>query len=90
MAGLPAHLVAYVDQLLAGLKQQQTWEFFRLAENLVSVQVCTSLSDEDATARMNLTPSGTKGGWQLTDDPNNGPVPCADEPATHRHLIFVC
>ena len=90
MAVLPAHLVAYVDQLLAGLKQQQTWEFFRLAENLVSVQVCTSLSDEDATARMNLTPSGTTGGWQLTDDPNNGPVPCVDEPATHRHLIFVC
>lgn len=90
MATLPPHLVAFVDQMQAGLKQQQTLEFFRLRENLVSVQVCTSLSDEDATVRMNLTPSGTTHGWQLTDDPDNGPIPCADDPDTHRHLVFVC
>ncbi|KAB1119074.1 hypothetical protein [Micromonospora aurantiaca (nom. illeg.)] len=42
-------------------------------------QACTSLSDEDATARMNLLPPGTSGGWQLTTDPAN-----------HRHLIFGC
>lgn len=86
-----AKVVELTEAVAAGLAQQNgDGDFVRIQENLVSAQVCTSLSDEDATARMNLTPSGTSHGWQLTDDPDNGPVPCADEPDTRRHLVFVC
>jgi hypothetical protein len=89
-ADLPPRLVAYVDQLRTALAEQQGDDFERLQEALLGVQVCTSLSDEEATARMNLTPSGTSHGWQLTDLPDAQPVPCAEKPSTHRHLVFEC
>ncbi|MEV7265632.1 hypothetical protein AB0N38_18955 [Micromonospora aurantiaca] len=79
-----------VEAVEAAAPTQQTPEFTRLWEHLLYAQACTSLSDEDATARMNLLPSGTSGGWQLTTDPANAPVACADNPTTHRHLIFGC
>ena len=89
---LEPRLVALVDQTQAALAEQQGDDFERLQETLASVQVCTSLSDEDATARMALTPPSSSGrlSWQLDTDPDNGPVPCAEKPATHRHLVFVC
>lgn len=54
---------------------------------------CTDLSDEDATARMNLVPSGTRHGWSLVteDEAGNplGPVACDEKPG-FRHLLFQC
>lgn len=79
-----------VEQIEAAEPTQRTPEFTRLRENLVSIQVCTSLSDEEATARANLVPSGTVHGWVLTEDPAAAPVACADHPDTHRHLVFEC
>mgnify|MGYP001301199921 CR=1 FL=1 len=79
---------ALIAQVEAAAPGQQTPEFTRLREGLFDAQVCTSLSDEEATARMNEVPSGTSGGWQLTTDPDLAPVACADNPSTHRHLIF--
>lgn len=89
-AELSPRLLAMVDQMQAGLDEQKGDDFERLKEGLFNAQVCTSLSDDEAAARMNLTPSGTSHGWQLTDEVSQQPVPCADRPATHRHLIFEC
>ncbi len=77
-----------VDSVVAAMPRQSTPEFTRVGEGLFDAQVCTSLSDEDATARMNEVPSGTSYGWQLTTDADRAPVACADKPDTHRHLIF--
>ena len=85
---LPEHLQKLVDQTEAALPRQKSPEFTRIREGLFDAQVCTSLSDEDATARMNEMPSGTSYGWQLSTEPTCAPVPCADNPDTHRHLIF--
>lgn len=79
---------ALVEQVEGAMPSQSTDEFTRLREGLFNVQVCTSLTDEEATARVNLVPSGTAYGWQLTTDPDAQPVACADQPATHRHLLF--
>lgn len=90
MAELEPRLQARVDAVEAGLAAQKGEDFERLREGLFNVQVCTSLSDEEATARMALTPSGTSYGWQLTEDADAQPVPCAGRPDTHRHLVFEC
>jgi hypothetical protein len=90
MAELSPETRALVEQMEAGAKAQADDDFVRLLESFLAVQVCTSLSDEDATARMNLTPSGSSHGWQLTEEPGALPVPCADKPDTHRHLVFEC
>lgn len=79
-----------VESIEAAEPTQHTPEFERIREDLCSIQVCTSLSDEDATARANLVPSGTSHGWVLTSDPVLAPVACAEQPDTHRHLIFEC
>jgi hypothetical protein len=85
---LPEHLQKLVDQTEAALPGQKTPEFERIREGIFSVQVCTSLTDDEATARVNELPSGTTGGWTLTADPDAQPVPCDDKPNTHRHLLF--
>lgn len=87
---LKPETVALVARVEAALPSQNTPEFTRIQERLLSTQVCTSLPDDEATVRMNLLPSGTSHGWQLSTEPENAPVPCADQPETHRHLIFDC
>lgn len=77
-----------ITTMTAAAPGQHSPEFTRLREGLFDAQVCTSMNDEDATARMNEAPSGTSNGWTLTTDPDLAPVACADQPATHRHLIF--
>lgn len=85
-------LIAEMEAVVPLLK---TTEFTRYAEGLFGASACTSLSDEDALARMNLAPSGTSGGWQMseqtefpTGEPH--PCPCEDKPDTHRHIYFEC
>lgn len=77
-----------VEQVEAATPRQHTPEFTRLMEGLFNVQVCTSLDDAEATARVNEVPSGTSNGLRLTTDVRMAPVACADKPDTHRHLIF--
>jgi hypothetical protein len=45
-------------------------------------------TDEEATERANEVPSGTRHGWVLNLREGFGPLPCADRPDTHRHLMF--
>lgn len=81
---------ALVEQVNANMPSQQTPEFTRLSERLLSIQACTSLSDKEATERVNRVPCGSTNGWQLSTDPKLAPVACADNPSTHRHVIFEC
>lgn len=90
MAELTPRLRALVDQMDAGLTAQTGDDFERLGEGLLGVVACTSLDDADATARMQLTPSGTSYGWQLSSHPETQPRPCEEKPDTHRHLYFEC
>lgn len=90
LAGLMPATRDLIEKIESGIPSQATPEFTRLSEKMLSIQVCTSLSDEDATARANLMPSGTSFGWVLSDRPEVAPVPCNDQPETHRHLIFEC
>ena len=70
-------------------------EFAIYTEGLCFASVCTSLSDDEATARMPL--SGTSMGWQIADQPFNAGTPretpngspCPDYPG-NRHLLFEC
>lgn len=85
--------LALVEQVQAAMPGQKTDEFERLGEGLCYVSVCTSLSDEDAAARVNEVPAGTSNGWTLSEDKEFAdgtphPTPCPDKPATHRHLLF--
>lgn len=79
-----------IQTVEAATPRQHTPEFTRLREDLCWAQACTSLPDAQAVERMNEMPSGTSGGWTLSTDPQLAPVPCADNPTTHRHLIFEC
>lgn len=74
----------------SGLLAQTTEEFCRTEEYANAVLVCTSLPDDEATARINLVPSGAAQPWRLNRIPSAQPRPCPDEPATHRHMAFVC
>lgn len=67
-------------------------EFVLMGEGLCYAAVCTSLTDEQATARMPI--AGTSRGWQVSEEdfkdgtPNG--APCRDNPTTHRHILFDC
>jgi hypothetical protein len=79
-----------IEQVEAALPSQQTPEFTRLREGIFELQVCTSLPDAEAVARVNEMPVGTTHGWQLGDRESQAPVACSMYPDTHRHLIFEC
>lgn len=61
---------------------------------LCSAVICTSLTDDEATRRINSeSPTGISSAWSLADhfregEPNG--QPCDESPNTHRHLHFIC
>ena len=63
---------------------------------IVHASVCTSLSDEEATKRINAEhPTGTSSMWAVSKsatfrDGNPNPCPCERNPKTHRHILFEC
>lgn len=69
--------------------------FVAYSVGMCSASVCTSLTDEEATQRLNAShPTGISSRWRLPDEPlaygeRNG-RPCPDRPQTHRHLLFHC
>lgn len=81
---------ALIERVETAMPGQKTPEFTRLKETMLHIQVCTSLSDEEATGRANELPPADTLSWELSADPSLAPVPCADNPETHRHLIFEC
>ena len=90
LADLSPATRALIEQTEAALPSQKTDEFTRLREGIFEILACTSLPDAEATERANLMPPGTTYGWQLSERPEHAPIPCADRPDTHRHLIFEC
>jgi hypothetical protein len=70
-------------------------DFTAYAVGFVFASVCTSLTDAEATERLNLVhPTGISSRWSIADEPfrtgePNG-CPCNDRPDTHRHILFAC
>jgi hypothetical protein len=69
-------------------------EFDAYSVGLVFASVCTSLSIEDATRRLNAeSPTGV-GDWMLHDGDfrtgESNPCPCDKAPETHKHMLFSC
>ena len=67
--------------------------FMAYSVGLCYASVCTRLSDDEATARLNaLRPTGV-GPWRIADeafaDGSPNPSPCHDTP-DHRHVLFTC
>lgn len=70
-------------------------EFVVYSHGLIYASVCTSLSAEEATTRINeLYTAGTTNGWKLADESfrtgEANPHPCHDHPDTHKHYLFNC
>ncbi|MQB00514.1 MAG: hypothetical protein GEU78_09525 [Actinobacteria bacterium] len=65
------------------------------AHGLGMASACTSLTDEQATERINAVhPTGIRNPWTIVNEPfrdgtPNG-APCPDAPDTRRHLLFEC
>ena len=70
-------------------------EFTAYAMGLCFASVCTTLTDEEATARLNVeSPTGIESQWRVSPAATfarGGPNPglCEESPA-HRHLLFEC
>lgn len=71
-------------------------DFEAYSIGLICASVCTSLSNEEATARLNAEhPTGVQSPWRISEDKafRNGepnPCPCEHHPKTHRHILFNC
>lgn len=73
-----------------------SYDFAAYSVGVVCASVCTSLTDEQATDRLNAEhPTGITTRWQVAPDetfatgqPN--PTPCEHHPETHRHILFHC
>ncbi len=71
-------------------------DFELYAHGVCCASVCTCLSDEETTRRLNLEhPTGISSLWHISSDssfhsghPN--PTPCEQSPDTHRHILFNC
>lgn len=71
-------------------------DFTIYSEGVVCTSVCTSLSIEVATERLNVEcPTGISSRWKLSSDTTfagGTPMPCVcpDYPETHKHYLFNC
>lgn len=70
-------------------------DFDAYSVGLIYASVCTSLSLEEATRRLNAEqPTGVQSQWKLaTEDFASGEkngCTCDQAPETHRHLLFTC
>lgn len=90
LADLSPQTRALVEQIDAAQPLMKSDEFEVISEDLFYRRACTTMSDEDATTRVNLWPSGTSNGWTLCTAEGQAPVPCNDKPETHRHLMWEC
>lgn len=70
-------------------------DFDAYSVGLVYASVCTSLSLQEATDRLNTEhPTGIKTEWMLHDasfaSGKDNPCPCDRSPKTHMHMLFSC
>jgi len=62
---------------------------FTARVDIVFAAVCTSLSDEEATERLNAeNPTGIGSKWEIDKDTPSSV--CQDNPDTHRHIVYNC
>lgn len=70
-------------------------EFTAYAVGLCAASVCTSLDDEQATARINAERPTGVAPWTISPDAtfadgtSTNPMPCPDD-ARNRHILFQC
>lgn len=66
--------------------------FMILSWGLVSATVCTSLSVEEATKRLNAElPTGISSRWSIAEELGaEASTPCAVVPDQRTHLLFTC
>ncbi len=71
-------------------------EHFQIIKvGIVAASVCTDLSDEKATARLNAEhPTGIRSRWAISDAPTfatgqSNPCPCEHD-SSRRHILFSC
>ena len=69
-------------------------EFEIYSSGLCHCSVCTTLTDEDATRRVNREMPTGVGPWMIREaafrtGQVNG-VSCDRQPETHRHILFTC
>lgn len=80
------------EALEQAIKKDESSEF-QVHEGIAYARVCTSLSKEEAVARMRRRPSGTSHGWVFADEPFSdatpNPCPC-DKLPNHTHYLFAC
>lgn len=70
-------------------------DFNAYAVGICCASVCTSLSVEEATEKLNSEyPTGIQSKWQFANEPFStgapNPSPCHDYPETHKHYLFMC
>ncbi len=76
--------------------QRPVKEFTAYSVGFVCASVCTSLSVDEATERLNKEyPTGISSQWKLSTDTvfaSGTPMPCIcpDHPETHKHYLFNC
>ena len=79
---------------LKELKGQDGEEFFVAHEGVCFATVCSSLGPEETAKRMKAIPSGTRSGWELSEerfaDDSANPCRCPKYPASHMHYLFTC
>lgn len=72
------------------MKTKEKETFFNANVSLLFAGVCTNLSPEDATAKLNSeSPAGTRNGWALAEDHPLQASQCPDR-ADCKHYIFEC
>ena len=81
------------EKLEAALTREEGADFMVYTEGLCYASVCSSLDQAEVAARMCRRPSGTTGGWTLSDhnkfaDGKSNPCPCELHPETHKHYLF--
>jgi hypothetical protein len=70
-------------------------DFTVLKWGLLYAAVCSSLTPEETTRRLNREmPSGTRNGWTLSEqsfaDGLPNPCPCPECKKTHKHYLYEC
>ena len=75
--------------------KQEIKDFEIYSTGLAFCSVCSSLTPEKTTDRLNLEmPTGISSEWKISDSAfssgESNPCPCNLYPDTHKHYLFSC
>lgn len=58
---------------------------------LLFIRVCSDGTEEETLDWLRTNhPAGTENNWQISEEENRRPVPCAEDPDKKTHYFFVC